>query len=148
MLHRVTHRRRGASALEFALISPVLLLLLFGLVIGGLGIFRFHQVSSLAREAARYASVRGLDYSRETDQPAATQASIRQEVVLANSVGLKPELLTCTVTWDESNAPRRVLPDLKVVNNVVIVTVSYQWISEKYFGGVRLSSTSRMPMTF
>jgi Flp pilus assembly protein TadG len=148
MLHRVTHRRRGASALEFALISPALMALLIGLVVGGLGIFRFHQVSSLAREAARYASVHGLDYSRETDQPAATQESIRDEVVLARSAGLRPELLICTVTWDESNAPRRVLADMTVVNNVVIVTVSYQWVPEAYFGGIRLSSTSRMPMSF
>src|SRR5262245_54170270 len=123
MSHRTTGQRSGATVTEFAMISPVLMLLLFGLVVGGLGIFRYHQVAGLAREAARYASVRGLDYERETGLPAATQDSIRDEVVLANSAGLDPASLTCTVTWDQSNIPQRFNPDKTTTNNIVIVTV-------------------------
>lgn len=148
MFLKTNHRRPGASALEFAMIAPVLMLFLFGLVVGALGIFRYHQVASLAREAARYASVRGLDYERETGKPAATEQSIRDEVVLYNAVGLDPSQLTCTVTWDESNLPKRFLPDNRVLTNVVIVTVSYRWLPEAYFGGVTLTSTSKMPMSF
>ena len=63
MMRGNTCRRRGAAAVEFAAVAPVLILLLFGTVVGGLGIFRYHQVATLAREAARYASVRGLSRS-------------------------------------------------------------------------------------
>jgi Flp pilus assembly protein TadG len=148
MLHRTTGKRPGASALEFAIVSPILMLLLFGLVVRGLGIFRYHQVSGLARESARYASVHGLDYERETGKPAATESSIRQDVVLTNSAGLDPNRLTCSVTWDKSNLAREFLPDKTVRTNIVIVTVSYQWLPEAYFGGVTLTSTSKMPMSY
>ena len=44
-----------------------------------------NERASLAREAGRHAAVRGLDYHRETGNPAATQESIHQEVVRARS---------------------------------------------------------------
>jgi Flp pilus assembly protein TadG len=152
MLSRRVSARRGASTVEFAMVAPVLFLLLFGLVIGGLGIFRYYQVASLAREAARYACVRGLDYERETGNPAATQDSIRNEVILKNAVGLDPNRLTCTVTWDRNNLAKygELLPDgtYKVTTNEVIVTISYLWVPEALFlPALTLSSTSKMPMS-
>jgi Flp pilus assembly protein TadG len=148
MLRRTPRPRSGAAALEFAIVSPVLMLFLFGLVVGGLGIFRYHQVASLAREASRYASVHGLDYERETGQPAATEESISRDIVRANAAGLDPNKLTCSVTWDQSNLPKQFLPDKTVRTNVVIVTVSYRWLPEAYFGGITLTSTSKLPMSF
>lgn len=147
MVCNVIRRRPGASTVEFAVVAPVLLLLIFGLVVGGLGIFRYHQVASLAREAARYASVRGIDYHRELDKPAATQDSIRDEVVLANAAGLDKSRLTTEVTWNSSNMPKEMRADKTVKINVVTVKVSYHWMAEAYFGGITLSSTSKMPMS-
>jgi Flp pilus assembly protein TadG len=138
--------RPAATTVEFAVISPVLVLLLFGLIVGALGIFRYHQVASLAREAARYASVRGLDYERETGQPAATRQSIRDKVV-TDAVGLNHSQLTVQATWDKSNAPKYAAPDGTVTINTVTVTVTYQWLPEAIFGGVTLTSTSKMPMS-
>ena len=43
-------RRHGTHALECAVVFPVVFLLLFGLLIGALGVFRYQQVASLARE--------------------------------------------------------------------------------------------------
>jgi hypothetical protein len=123
------------------------LLLLIGLVVGGLGVFRYHQVSSLAREAARYAAVHGTEYATETGQPAATPASIYEEVILPRSVGLDPSQLSCTVSWDQNNAPTHVLPDETERTNIVTVTVTYQWLPEAYLGGITLSSTSKIPMS-
>jgi len=52
-------RERGATMMEFAIISPVLLLLLFGAIeLARLG-FAFSEVWSAAREGARYATVFG-----------------------------------------------------------------------------------------
>jgi Flp pilus assembly protein TadG len=141
-------RRRGATVVEFAAVAPVLMLLLFGLVVGGLGIFRYHQVASLARDAARHACVRGRDYQNETGNPAATQASIHQNVVLAQAAGMDKSQLTTTVSWNSSNMPKEAKPDLTVVTNVVTVTVTYKWMAEAFFGGITLTSTSKMPMSF
>jgi Flp pilus assembly protein TadG len=148
MLLRATGKRRGATVVELAAVAPILMLLLFGLIVGGLGVFRYHQVAALAREAARHASVRGIDYARETGKPAATQDSIRKEVVEANAGGLDPAYLTVQVTWDKSNAPKNMNPDLTATTNVVTVTVTYRWLSEAYFGGITLTSTSKVPMSF
>ena len=139
--------RPGALTVEFAMISPLLFLLLIGLVVGGLGVFRYQQVASLAREGSRYASVRGTEYAADTKLPVATQASVYKEVVLARAVGLDPNALSCTVTWDKYNSPQTVYPDKTVVGNIVSVTVTYQWIPEGMLGGMTLSSTSKLPMS-
>jgi hypothetical protein len=49
--------------MEAALVFPVALAFVFGLLIGGIGIFRYHQVAHIARETARYASVHGAQYA-------------------------------------------------------------------------------------
>jgi Flp pilus assembly protein TadG len=147
MSRNTTSRRRGATVVEFAAVAPVLVLIVFGLVVGGLGIFRYHQVASLSREAARYASVRGMDYSRETGNPAATQSSIHQNIVLAYAAGLDKTKLSSTVTWNSSNAPKNVTQTMVVTTNIVTVKVSYTWVPEAIFGGITLTSTSKMPMS-
>ena len=76
MLLRRQSARRGAAAVEFAVISPVVFFFLIALVVGAFGVFRYQMVSSLAREAARYASVRGYKYSQVTGQPAATPTDV------------------------------------------------------------------------
>lgn len=57
--------RRGAAALEFALVAPVLLLLLFGMVAYGIYIGASHSVQQLAADAARV-SIAGLDNAERT----------------------------------------------------------------------------------
>lgn len=140
-------RRRGATMVEVAAVAPLLVLLLFGFIVMGLGVFRYNQVASLAREAARYAAVRGADYAKETGRPAATADSIHREAVLARAVGFDPGRLGTTVAWDRSNAPRRANADQTSTANTVSVTVTYRWRPEVLFGGeVALTSTSRLPM--
>lgn len=142
-------RRSGATVVELAAVAPVFVLILFATIIGGLGVFRYNQVSSLAREGARYAAVRGLDYAREAHQPAATQNSIHATAVAPLAVGMDPSRLSTVATWDQSNAPRRANPDGTATTNYVTVTVSYRWAPEALFGGeIVLSSTSRMPMSY
>lgn len=50
-------RERGAALIEFALIAPLLLLLLFGIIEFGWKFGQFNDVRHAAREAARYAAV-------------------------------------------------------------------------------------------
>jgi Flp pilus assembly protein TadG len=145
---RTRVRRRGATVVEVAAVAPVLLLLIFGFIVMGLGVFRYIQVASLAREGARHAAVRGADYAKETNQPAATADSILKEVVLPRAAGFDPSRMSCAVTWDQSNAPRRMNADKTTTMNTVSVTVTYVWRPEiAYFAGVTLTSKSTVPMS-
>lgn len=55
-LHR-DPARRGAAALEFALVLPVLILLFGGIIELSLFISTFHRVNRVARDAARVGSI-------------------------------------------------------------------------------------------
>src|SRR5262249_61481133 len=106
MLRRHRHdQRRGAALVEAAIVYPVLWLLLIGMIVGGLGVFRYNQVASLAREGSRYASVRGAQYATETGQPAATDGPTGtiSTYVKDKAAGLDTESLTVTTTWNTSN---------------------------------------------
>lgn len=50
-------RPRGQALVEFALVTPLLVVLLGGIVIFGVGVFYQQQLTNAAREAARYASI-------------------------------------------------------------------------------------------
>ena len=56
-LAEIRGRRRGQSLVEFALILPVFLLLLFGVIDGGRYVFVSSALSNAAREGARLGSV-------------------------------------------------------------------------------------------
>src|SRR5215218_7170686 len=144
MILRNKSRRSAATAVEMAFVAPVFVFLLFALIVGGLGIFRYNQIAHLARQGARYASVRGLDYHNENNKPAATQDSVRNEAIIPNASALDPNSLTVSVTWDKSNAPKQMMPDGTVRSNYVIVTVSYKWLPEALIKGGAMTCTSKM----
>jgi len=64
--------RRAATAVEFAVIGPITFFLLIALIVGGMGIFRYQELASVAREASRWSSVHGYQYQQDTGLPAAT----------------------------------------------------------------------------
>ena len=137
MLHS-HRRRRGTHVLECAVVFPVIFLLLFGLIIGALGVFRYQEVASLAREGARYASVRGQRYQMMTGRPAATAADVFNNAIAPRAVILTPSQLSSSVTWNPDNRQ----------GSTVTVTVTYQWVPEAYLGGLTLSSTSTTPISY
>ena len=143
-------RRRGAALVEFAITCPVLFLLIFAVIIGGMGIFRYQQTAALAREAARWASVHGHQYEEETGQPAATAQDIYTKAIVPRSIGLNLSELTYAVRWDRTNEPLRVDSDAQTpVGNTVTVTVTYRWIPELYLvGPFTLTSTSTAQMLY
>lgn len=51
--------RSGQSLIEFALGASLFLLMLFGIIEFGIGIWRYNMLADLAQEGARWASVRG-----------------------------------------------------------------------------------------
>jgi hypothetical protein len=66
-------RDEGASAVEFALIAPLLIMLVVGVFEFGLNWYRTQNLASAAREGARLASVSG------------TQAEITDRVIAAQN---------------------------------------------------------------
>lgn len=66
---------RGASAVEFALVMPLLLMLLFGLITTGLTFSDYQSSTNASREAARYGAA--TSYSSD---PAAWATSVRDRV--------------------------------------------------------------------
>lgn len=151
LCHRQRLVRRGVVLAEYGLLFPLLALLALGLIVAGVGVFRYQQVASLSRDAARWVSVRGAMYWQETGNAPATAADV-EAYVRSRSSGLDPDQLTVTTTWNESNWPARGDPSSnppgKPIRNTVRVRVEYLWIPEWFFGGIRLRSTSEMPMEY
>jgi Flp pilus assembly protein TadG len=162
-----THRRRGGTLVEFAVISAATFLVIFALIIGGLGIFRYQEVSHLAREGARYASTHGGRYSQDgipaqTGVPAVNSSSDLLSYLQPQTSLLDPNLLQVSVSWTAPSwvtpsnyptymdtDPTLVPPGQVVEQNYVIVTVSYQWFPELYLvGPFTLTSTSEMAMSY
>ncbi|WP_164103200.1 TadE/TadG family type IV pilus assembly protein [Candidatus Laterigemmans baculatus] len=88
--HRTTRRRRGAAAVEFALIAPLMLLFTFGMIESA----RLMMVKNAAVQATR-------EGARMAVLPSATEAGVRKRVmeelslmsVEAATIELEPEIL-------------------------------------------------------
>jgi hypothetical protein len=123
--------------------------LLLGLLIGGMGVFRYQEMASLAREGSRWASVHGTGYQKDTGKPAATQQDV-QNYIIAKGVSLDLSQLNCWVTWNTDNHPyhtKFVNGQVVAVTNTVKVTITYYWIPEAFLGGLTLTSTSESAMS-
>jgi Flp pilus assembly protein TadG len=137
LLHR--QPRRGVTLVECAIIYPLTLMLILGILIGGLGMFRYQEVASLAREGARYASVHGAKYASVTGNAAADQDSVYTNAIKPRLIMLDENQLTPSVTWPDGDNKQ---------GSTVKVQVSYIWIPEAYLGGITLSSTSTMTVVY
>ncbi|HVL12696.1 MAG TPA: TadE/TadG family type IV pilus assembly protein [Gemmata sp.] len=147
-------KRTGAILIESALVYPVLFMLVFGIVLLGMSVFRYQQVAHAAREGARYAIVRGARYSEETNLTAATAADIFANGIQPYVAGMNPPNLTYAVSWNADNKQTSsqvmtVNGEAKIVTiaNKVSVTVTYTW-NTGLFGSVPVSSTCVMTMSF
>lgn len=94
-----THRKQqGQSLMEFALILPLLLMLLLGTFDFARAVFMYAQLSNGVREGARYGSVTGLD---ESDPQFLDCEGIRAATVRAYGVPLTPDQIT--IEYDNGN---------------------------------------------
>lgn len=112
--HRLN--RRGVTTLEFALVAPMVLMVLIGLVDLCIAIFAYNTTAEAARAGARYAVVHG---SRATTPvgPAPNNGSVEQ-VVRSYAPGMISGNLTIASDWiDGDNDP----------GSRVKVTVTYSY---------------------
>ncbi len=71
-----TERERGAVAVEFAIVFPLLALMLFGIVQFGIAFSKYEVYVGAAREGARYAAVRCVPDSTTGCTPALIQSKV------------------------------------------------------------------------
>jgi hypothetical protein len=144
--------RSGTTAVEGVAVYPVVLFLMLALVVGAMGIFRYQEVATLAREAARYACVHGTQYAKEAGVTAPTPQDIVDNAVTNRAVALDLSRLDCAITYTTSNQPYHTKVDasgnIVPVQNTVQVTLTYHWVPEALLGGLTLSSTAVMPMAY
>ncbi len=138
MRTRSIPRRPGTTIVEAAVVLPVALLIIMGMIIMTLGVFRYLELAAAAREGARWASVRGHQYEQATRQLAATPQDVYTNAIQPRLAAMNPSLIGYSVTWQPDNRQ----------GSAVIVTVNYQWLPEAFFGGATLTSTSKMMVTY
>ncbi len=93
----------GAAIVEFAMIAPLLFALTLGAIDGGRAMLAFNSVEKLAKDGARFASVRGSEYSSP-----ATESDIR-DYVKSRASGLDSSNLNVNVDWPVNNDPGEVV---------------------------------------
>lgn len=143
--------RKGNTMVEFAIVVPLLFVLIFGLIVGGFGVARYQRVSLLAREASRWASVHGAEYASRTHNTAATAADVYNQAIVPKANGLDLSKLSYSVTWNTNNQQYHtavVGGNTVKVANTVTVALTYTWIPGGYVPARTLRSTSVAVMNF
>jgi Flp pilus assembly protein TadG len=134
--------QRGAAALEFALIVPILVMVVFGIVDFGYAINRDTLVNNAAREGAREGSLNPVQ--------ASIISVVRQNLSQVEPVGTTPSKITVTVTCRKpDDSPCTNFATDAVSGGTVIVTVALQhsWITpvgSTFGNGIQLKKTVEM----
>jgi len=99
---RALRKTEGSSILELALVSAILFAVLFGVIQFAWAFYAYNFVSEAAREAARFAIVRGSTSCANTPNLTycnATPAQIQNYVQSLGYAGLNSSKLIATTTW-------------------------------------------------
>jgi len=141
----------GASLVEFALSSVIMIMVLFGIIECCFALYANNYVSDAARNAARYAIVRG---SACTGMPdcGITAAELQTYLRSMRYPAINPNNLTATVTWLSISAGTPATwtacgGQCNAPNNEVEVQVTYAFpLSIPFWSKktLNLSSTSQM----
>jgi Flp pilus assembly protein TadG len=83
--------------IESAIVLPAVFLLMLGLLVGGLGVFRYQEMAHIARETARYASVHGSRYAADNPSAAAVDLAALKAYAASKAVSLDTTQWTITV---------------------------------------------------
>ncbi len=122
---RPARTQRGAAAVEFGLIAPLLLLLVFGIADFGYMLLKSHLVNNVARDAVRAASLSGsyADVDAVVDDELA-DAGITGASVTTSITCSSPDGTTCTGSQASFDANAQ-------SGSAVSVSIAYthQWIT-------------------
>jgi Flp pilus assembly protein TadG len=140
----------GAALLEYALIFILFMMLLFGIMGMGQMLYSYHFVSSVARDATRWAAVNGSTCNSDGSCTAPAQpGDVKTYVTNHTPLGIDSSQVTTTPTWNPagSNGPTACATTDNLPGCTVEVKVSYKYTF--VFPLIRttpltLSSTSEM----
>jgi hypothetical protein len=150
-------RERGSALLEYAFALVVTFVLIFGMIDFALALYSYHFISEAAREATRFASVRGNGCSGSAAPCPASPGDIQDFVMGIVPAGIDPAQLNVpNPTWTNPNN----LPVCNTIQNypgcAVQVEVDYRFsfifpinfykLSPVKFAAnsINMSSTSQM----
>ena len=147
----------GATLVEFAAACAVLLLGLIGLIEIAWALYAYNYVSHAAREATRYAVVRGSTSCTNTPNLPncnATAAQLKAYVQAKVYGGIDPNILTVTTTWLTASPVKPpetwtacTSSPCNAPGNLAQVTVTYPFSLAVPFWAapvINISSTSQM----
>lgn len=98
----------GASLVEYAVVFMLFMTMLLGIADFSRAVYAYHFVSNAAREATRYAIVRGCSTVSTNCPTPATSASI-QTYVQNVPLGIEASKVTATTTWTPNHNPGSVV---------------------------------------
>ena len=90
--------RKGAAAAEFALVVPLLAVLLFAFIEGGRMFWAYSIASAAARDAARFAARLQIDCSKATPLPIASKGLVETLARTGSVSGTTPLIAGLTAT--------------------------------------------------
>jgi Flp pilus assembly protein TadG len=94
----------GSGLVEYGIVFMLFMTMLLGIADFGRALYAYHFVSSQAREATRYAIVRGCS-TVSTNCPAPASAGDIQTFVKNVPLGIDPNQVTVTSTWTPDHKP-------------------------------------------
>lgn len=157
----ILHDRSGSAAVEMALVTPLLLIILFGSVEVGNFFYNEHLLSKAVRDGARYAARQNFSYYGCSGPPTGTVVAETRNLVKTGYVTGTGDRLAAwnanTITLDTSCNTALALSGIyrgKVTGAPVVTvsaTVPYTPIIGTAFGfsgiGVNLNATQRAAVT-
>lgn len=129
-LSRFRRDRRGVAAIEFAIVAPLLIMMMFGMIMYGSWFRMAHSVQSMASEGAR-AAIAGLDPA-EREQLARAFVGLQvgdlglDSAKAAVEVESTPNVIRVNIAYDASDHPLMALSGLipsppKVIRRTAVV---------------------------
>jgi Flp pilus assembly protein TadG len=98
---RVAGDERGASLVEFALVAPLLVMMLLGIFTGGQAYFQKISVTDSVREGARYGATLRADFD---DLPNTWETKVRDRVAAQSGGELAPGNVCAKLVRAEADA--------------------------------------------
>lgn len=135
---RLLRSRRGQSLVEFSLVLPVLLIMVFGIIDFGLGLRSYISLTNATREGARFAAVGNPAGSFPSQCDGTTTTTVIGRTCVAVEGLNRSNITSVTVTYPDGQGP----------GNSVIVSAdyTYQYITPlgdiiHFFSGGTLTET-------
>jgi Flp pilus assembly protein TadG len=147
--------RSGGTMVEFAIVAPLLFMIIFGILIGSMVVFCYQELSRLSSEVARYGSVHAATWAKEQNNNVLlTQQNIFDNVLLPRSFMMNAATLEAGSTLWYDDPSQQIQPSYSAQKqNRIHVTLQYPANAMyppllQYFSSITLSSTSERVLSY